>query len=63
MSVSVPVPDWVSDPVPETMPAKVTLSERLKTNVPLFVTLPMIEPDVPPLPICRVPALMVVPPV
>ena len=45
------------------MPAKVTLSVRLKTRAALSVTLPAIEPVVPPLPICRVPAVMVVPPV
>ncbi len=41
------------------------VSERLKTRTPLSVTplLPLIEPVVPPPPICRVPLLMVVPPV
>ena len=38
------------------------VSERLIASVPLSRTLPMIEPLVPPLPSCSVPALMVVPP-
>jgi hypothetical protein len=63
LSVSVPVPAWVTIPaVPEMTPAKVMLSERLKVSVPVLATLPVIEPVVPPLPICRIPALMVVPP-
>ena len=57
-----PVPAWVREPVPETTPPKVTLSERLKASAPLSRTLPVIEPVVPPLPTCRVPAEMVVPP-
>jgi hypothetical protein len=32
-------------------------------KTPLLVTLPAIDPLAPPLPSCRVPALMVVPPV
>ena len=58
-----PVPAWVSEPVPVMTPAKVMLSERLKASTPLSVTLPAIEPVVPPLPTCSVPALIVVPPV
>ena len=44
------------------LPAKVMLSERLKASTPLSVTLPAMEPVVPPLPSCRVPAEMTVPP-
>jgi hypothetical protein len=40
----------------------VTVSERLKASVPLSVTLPTMLPVVPPLPSCKVPALIVVPP-
>ena len=58
-----PVPELGERPVPEMTPAKVRASARLKISVPLLVTLPVIEPVVPPLPICRVPALIVVPPV
>ena len=58
----VPEPSWVSAPVPETVPAKVTRSERLKASVPLLATLPAMLPVVPPAPICSVPAAMVVPP-
>ena len=39
-----------------------TASVRLSTRAALLVTLPAIEPVVPPLPTCRVPAPMVVPP-
>jgi hypothetical protein len=38
------------------------LSERSKASALLSSTLPTIEPVVPPLPICSVPALIVVPP-
>jgi len=49
-------------PVPETTVARLRSSDRLMARVPLFVTLPAIEPVVPPLPICSVPAEIVVPP-
>ncbi|GJD43422.1 hypothetical protein AFCDBAGC_1274 [Methylobacterium cerastii] len=62
-SVSVPAPDLVTLPVPETVPAKVIASERVNASVPLSTTLPTIEPVVPPAPICSVPAEIVVPPV
>ena len=43
---------------------KVTVPERLKARTPLATTplVPLIEPVVPPLPICRVPAVIVVGP-
>ena len=57
-----PVPICCSEPVPETTPAKVMLSEWSKARIALSVTLPAIEPVVLPLPICSVPAEIVVPP-
>jgi hypothetical protein len=39
------------------------LSERLKASVPSLLTNPTMEPDVPPLPICKVPSVILVPPV
>ena len=64
MPVKVTMPALISRTLPEPLmlPAKVMLSERLKASTPLSRTLPMMEPVVPPLPICRVPAAMVVPP-
>jgi hypothetical protein len=62
VSVTVALPMSSRLPEPLISPAKVMLSERLKARTPLSTTLPVIEPVVPPLPICRVPALMVVPP-
>jgi hypothetical protein len=59
----VPLPIWLTDPAPEMTPSKVSASERLKASAALLVTLPMMEPLVPPLPSCSVPALIVVPPV
>ena len=58
-----PPPLFWTAPVPEMFPPNVTLLVRLKTNAPLFVTSPAIDPVVPPLPICNVPAAIVVPPV
>ena len=59
----VPVPTWVSAPVPEMTLATVTASERLKARVPLSVTAPVPSvPVVPPAPTCRVPAEIVVVP-
>lgn len=58
-----PVPALVREPVPEIAPAKVRLSERAKARVPLVTTSPERLPVVPPLPTCRVPAEIVVPPV
>ena len=63
VSVSVPLPNLVRPPVPEMMSPYEMLSDRLKASVPLFVMLPVTEPVVPPLPMVRVPALIVVPPV
>ncbi len=62
MSVSVPDPAWVTEPEPEMVPSKVTSSERLKTRAPSLATSPVMAPVLPPLPICSVPAEMVVPP-
>ena len=62
VSVVVPVPICCSEPVPETTPAKVMLSERSKVRIALSETFPVIDPDVAPLPICSVPAEIVVPP-
>ena len=63
VSVRVPLPAWVSAPVPLSTPAKLVGSERSNTSVALSSTLPAMLPVVPPLPTCKVPALMVVPPV
>ena len=51
VSVSVPVPDLVRLPEPEIMPLYEMLSDRWKASAPLFVMLPVTEPEVPPLPI------------
>ncbi len=58
----VPVPICASPPVPVTLPAKTAVSARLNATVPSFWTSPTIDPDVPPLPICSVPAAISVPP-
>jgi hypothetical protein len=50
-------------PVPEITPPNMNVLERLTANVPSFVTLPTIDPLVPPSPSCRVPPVIVVPPV
>ena len=57
------MPVWLTVPVPETFPAKVRVPVRSKAMAPLSTTFPTMLPVAPPLPICRVPALMVVPPV
>ena len=55
MTVRPPAPLLVSAPVPPMALATVTLSERLKTSVPLSVTAPLPSvPMVPPSPICKV---------
>ena len=59
----VPLPFCWKAPVPDMAPSKVNTSERLIANVPLSTTSPAIDPLAPPLPSCRVPALIVVPPV
>ena len=51
-----------SKPLPEIVPPKTTVSERLIAKVALLLTSPTIEPVVPPLPSCSVPAEMTVPP-
>ena len=60
--IVVPAPAWFSVPVPLTTPAYVRELLRLKISALLSVMLPATAPVVPPLPICSVPALIVVPP-
>ena len=63
VSVSVPAPSLMSVPEPLIAPSNVRLPARLITSTPLFTTLPLPSvPVVPPLPTCKVPALIVVPP-
>ncbi|MOA40380.1 hypothetical protein D3C78_1622480 [compost metagenome] len=62
-STRVPLPFCCTAPLPDTTPAKVKTSLRLNTRLLLLVILPATEPVAPPLPICSVPALMLVPPV
>ena len=50
-------------PAPEIAPAKAEASDLLKARVALSTTLPTIDPLVPPLPICSVPAEIVVAPI
>ena len=57
------LPSLAMPPVPEMLPLKANASLRLNASVPLLTTSPRIAPVVPPLPSCRVPALIVVPPV
>ena len=61
---SVPGPICVRPPLPLTGTPKTAESERLKASRLLSTTalVLLIEPVVPPLPICRVPALIVVRP-
>ena len=65
---SVPLPAWINAPVPLIALAKsvpcVRVFERLKASAPLLVIALDVErlPVVPPAPIWRVPALMVVAP-
>ena len=65
MRVRVPEPACVRLPEPEMAFEKPTLSLRLKTSVALLVTpeVESIEPVAAPLPIWRVPALILVEPV
>ena len=69
VSVVVPLPAWVKDPVPEMELLKstpcVTLLLRLIVRLPLLVIALLVDrlPVVPPLPSCSVPPLMVVVPV
>ena len=60
--VVVPVPNLVTAPEPLMTPEKLTASFRLKANVALLVTSPVMLPMLLPAPICNVPAEMVVPP-
>ena len=57
-----PGPFCWNAPMPEMTLPKVKTSERLIAKMPLLITLPRIDPLVPPLPSCKVPALMVVGP-
>jgi hypothetical protein len=59
----VPGPFCWNAPAPEIRLAKVNVSERLTAKMPLLTTSPASEPLVPPLPSCKVPALIVVGPV
>ena len=64
LKVRVWVPAWVSDPLPLMLLATVWLSLRLNTKAALSVMTPVPNaPEVPPLPICRVPPWMLVVPV
>ena len=63
LKVSAPLPDWVRLPVPLITPLRATASERLTTRAALLSTLPAMLPLAPPAPNCKLPALMVVPPV
>ena len=57
------MPTCVSVPVPLMAALIATASDRSKTRMALFTTAPVPSvPLVPPLPICRVPPLIVVPP-
>jgi len=58
----VPGPICANAPLPEMTPPNGNVSERLMAKMPLFVTSPTIDPLAPPLPSCKVPPLMVVPP-
>ena len=62
-SVVVPLPSFTTLPMPLIVLPTTTASLRLKASVPWFVTLPAIEPVVPPAPTCNVPASIVVTPV
>jgi hypothetical protein len=59
----VPLPAWVSEPVPVMALAAVSTPVRLKIRAPLLVIgpVPIVPPD-PPAPTCSVPALIVVAP-
>ena len=58
-----PLPTWVTEPVPEIALATARASVRLNNSSPLFATLPPpSEPVVPALPICNAPAEIVVVP-
>ncbi len=63
LSTNMPGPACVKEPEPLMTPANVLLSKQSKTSAPLSTMLPATLPTVPPLPICRLPALIVVPPV
>ena len=58
-----PVPFCSNAPMPEITPPKVKTSEQLMAKTLSLTTSPTIDPLVPPSPICKVPAEIVVPPV
>jgi hypothetical protein len=62
VSTVVPAPIWLMAPVPLRTPPTSSVSDRLNASAPLLTTSPAMLPVLPPLPICRVPALIVVPP-
>jgi hypothetical protein len=62
VSVTAPVPAKVTEPVPLMLPPKITASLWSNTRAELLVMSPVMLPVVLPLPICSVPALIVVPP-
>ena len=58
-----PLPACSNEPTPLNKLAKVKMSDRLTNRVPKFETAPVPSvPLVPPEPICRLPALIVVAP-
>ena len=63
LRVSAPEPSLVRVPVPLMSPARVWALERRMVRLALSTISPATEPVKPPLPSCRVPALMVVTPV
>ena len=64
MKIVVPVPLFVTAPVPLIVLPTVSASLRLNASVALLTTFPVpSDPVVPPSPICRTPALIVVVPV
>ncbi|KPC53663.1 hypothetical protein WG78_07465 [Amantichitinum ursilacus] len=63
LSVVMPLPFWLSVPVPVSAPDNTTASLRLIVSVPALTISPATAPVVPPAPSCSVPLLMVVTPV
>src|SRR5579871_4582359 len=61
--IVVPVPSCLNAPLPEITPESVLLPESSSANVALSLILPVIEPLLVPSPSCKVPALIVVPPI
>ena len=61
--VKVPVPCLVRLPLPLIAPPRLRASERLMIKAALLTISPLTPPEMPPLPSCKVPAVMVVVPV